>query len=271
MNILILGHYLKGVRYGNFSLFLTWRRDQEITVTGTVAYELARTVLAPYLYLAVPWLHTERFPPQLHYLPTVYTTYGLNSSPIPFYSTYLTNHVTQLFEIEVKEFEAHLRGKLPVNLAQGDLHHSVCIMQLHKVGPGLPHFFAPQLLWSINLPILGLECWLALSRFNLLCNFGRLVCYFRLVHTRRQRFFLSSGLGCTQMNCTVYNPKTVTSSSSFLSFYTHSEWSSHTCNLLNYYNCMDNCTNHFLHCNHNSWTNRKCECAHLVHVIAIVE
>ena len=97
-------------------------------------------------------------------LPTVYTTCGRNSSPIPFYSTYLTNRVTQLFEVDVKEFEVHLRGKLPGNLAQGDLHHSVCIMQLHKVGPGLPHFFAPQLLWSINL----------------LCNFGRLFCYSRL-------------------------------------------------------------------------------------------
>ena len=128
---------------------------------------------------------------------TVYTTCGPNSSPIPFYSTYLTNHVTQLFEVEVKEFEAHLRGKLPVNLAQGDLHHSVCIMQLHKVGPGLPHFLP----WSINLPILGLECWSALSRFNLLCNFSRLFCYFRLVHTRRQRFFLSSGLYSNELYC----------------------------------------------------------------------
>ena len=119
-------------------------------------------------------------------LPTVYTTCGRNSSPIPFYSTYLTNHVTQLFEVKVKEFDAHLRGKLPINLAQGDLHHSVCIMQLHKVGPGLPHFFAPQLLWSINFPILGLECWSALSRFNLLCNFGRLFCYFMITVFCRQ-------------------------------------------------------------------------------------
>ena len=37
-------------------------------------------------------------------------------------------------------------------------------------------------------------------------------------------------------------------------------WSSHRCHLLNYCDCV----NHFLRCNGNSWTNRKCESAHLV-------
>ena len=38
----------------------------------------------------------------------------------------------------------------------------------------------------------------------------------------------------------------------------------HTCDLLNYYDRVVDCVNHFLHCNHNSWTNRKCEYTHLV-------
>ena len=40
-------------------------------------------------------------------------------------------------------------------------------------------------------------------------------------------------------------------------------WFSHTCDLLNYCDCVDDCVNHFLHCNRNSWTNCKSECAHL--------
>ena len=36
------------------------------------------------------------------------------------------------------------------------------------------------------------------------------------------------------------------------------------CGLDNYCDCLDNCVNHFLHCNGNCWTNRKCKCTHLV-------
>ena len=36
-------------------------------------------------------------------------------------------------------------------------------------------------------------------------------------------------------------------------------WSSHTYDLFNFCDCVDDCVNHFLHCNHIGWTNHNCD------------